>query len=94
MDPSADASAELVELWVKAKAQLKQRCSYDGTIVSFFDEQKFILVNPETSLPLYWSHQSSKGGRLWFLNSKTEQKQWDVPRGTDLHKFEEFLRAL
>lgn len=93
MGASTDASAELVELWVKAKAQLKQRCSYDGTIVSFFDEQKLILVNPQTGLPLYWSHQS-KRGRLWFLNSKTEQTQWKIPRGADLHKFEEFLRAL
>ena len=94
MGPKVSASAEAVELWVKAKAQLKQHFSYDGTNLLLFEEQKLILVHPGTGLPLNWHYRWSKAGRSWFFNSKTKQKQWDIPKGTDVRKFDEFRREV
>jgi hypothetical protein len=94
MGPKVDASAEAVEVWVKAKAQLKQHFRYDGTNLLLFEEQKLILVHPGTGLPLDWHYQSPKAGRSWFFHSKTKQKQWNIPKGTDLRKFDEFWREL
>jgi hypothetical protein len=89
MGPTADASVEAVELWVKAKAELKRRMTYDGKILESFEEQKLILVNPVTGLPLDWAHRLSGGGRPYFFNTKTREKQWRFPKGTDLHRFME-----
>jgi hypothetical protein len=89
MGPSADASVETVELWVKAKAELKQYCSCDRGALEFFEGQKLVLINPNTGLPLGWVRRTSKAGQPWFLNPKTNEKQWHFPKGTDLYKFVE-----
>lgn len=94
MGPSADASAETVLRWVRAKAELKQHLSFDEMDLEFFEKQKLILVNPETGLPLDWVLRISKWGLPWFLNIKTEEKRWNAPKGTDLFKFHDFFEEV